>query len=267
MKITILGILLSAVFLLGTVGCANASTVRDIDEGGKGQVTIELTPRQIAILEEQGFAGDYNELDIAQKSAIESIESLLRHLEETYGECFCYLGYISGLSGERECLIAYPASGSEEEEITVYRYIDNGTVVFEDNYALVKARPLYEKTVKSLVSEYVDARCFVVFSDMLSAESEGLSEGNVRRKAAAATCVFIDEENCTWETYEQLVQACEAWLKDNFHGESENIRLLLTKQEEVYLISRSEAFDKVAEDIFSADTLCMITQSGEVSCY
>lgn len=267
MKTTILGLLLSAVVLFGTAGCANVPAAHDTDKEEYGQVTIELTPRQIAILEEQGLPGDYNELDMAQKSAIESIESLLCYLEETYEESFCYLGYVSGLSGEREHLFAYPANGTEEEKITVYRYIDNGTVVFEDNYALVKARPLYEQTVEELVSEYVDARCFVVFSDMLSAESGELSEENVRLKAAAATYVFIDEKNCTQETYEQLVQACEAWLKDNFHGESENIRLLLTKQEEVYLITRSEAADKVAEDIFSADTLCMITRSGEVGRY
>lgn len=267
MKKQILGLLVSVALLFSLMGCGNDSAVQDLDKEAQGRVTIDLTPRQIAILETQGLPTDYNKLDASQKSAIESIESMLCYLEDNYGEEFCYRGYVPGIGEEREHLLAVPANSTQDDTVTVYRYNNDGVIVYEDDYALLKARDLYEENVTEFVSEYVDARCFVVFSEILSAETLDVNKENVRSQVAAATCVFIDEKNCTQEKYEQLVQASEDWLRANFHEKSENIRLLLTKQEEVYLIVRSEVVDKVAEDLFSADTLCMITSSGSVSRY
>ena len=175
-------------------------------------VHIGLTQRQIKLLEEMGLPADYGELTDSQKNAVTSIEAMLSYLERKYQEKFCYLSYAEEGTLEKEHLEAYPASGTPSDVVTVYRTYEDGEYHYEDDYANIGVRPLYESRVRGFAVQSFPESGIKVFSDIRNlgqcTEGQSVTEENVLHSVSAVTYIFISESACTETQFRVFTEEC-----------------------------------------------------------
>ena len=261
-------IMLMSLCIMNAVGCKSRDIGNDnnVENGETKEMKVELTKRQIDILEAMKLPTDYNELSLDQKSAIESIETLLTYLEEKYGTAFNYAGYAAADADEKEHLKAYPSDGDKNDLVTVYRSYEDGKIQYEDDYANILVKPQYEASVCGFLSQYIDMNSTKVFCKILSVDDD-VKEENVPGSVSSTVYVYIEEAACSGEQYDSLVDACGQWLKENWQGRPSGILLLKTDGAQLEKINESNYEDKIREDIFSADTECSVSSEGIVNTY
>lgn len=112
------------VFMIGLFG-ASSYVISSVDNhmnysNDRGTIKtncdIELTDRQIEILENNGMETFYCELSGYEQHAIDSVEEMLQYVENKYSESFSYAGYTSDEDFEKEYMYAYPTDGNKETD-------------------------------------------------------------------------------------------------------------------------------------------------------
>lgn len=254
-------LMLMVFFATISTGCATSMDFSGQEE--TMHMDKELTQRQISILEEMGLPTDYEKLNIGQQSAIHAIEDLLTHLENTYKEEFGYLGYVADGGVDREHLIAYPLSGNKTDKVTLYRWIEDGKFLFQDNYTAVKARPLYKNAIDTFLKEYVEPAHMHTFCKVYNTKGD-VTEENAPRNASATVYLFVDGDYVSEECCQELGDACKQWLLGNYDGLSCGILLMRTNTGEFYGITKENFEKKIWKDIFSFRTEYIINTDGKL---
>lgn len=263
-----MALLLSLALLFCAAGCAEAGkTNGDNDQTTQGaEVDMELTQRQKDILVQMGLPDDAAALSESQREAIEAIETMLTYLEERYAQEFCYYGYVAKDHLEQEHLLAYPASGGEWDVVTVYRTYVDGEACFEDDYALLQARPYVETELARMLAPHLDLNGVAAFCDILDVQGE-VSDGTAAQCVSANVYLYIDAGACTMEQFEAAAEACGQWLRENCNGMPSSVMLLLTDTREIQRVNWSNYQEMLLEDIFSAQAEYMVSADGELFQY
>ena len=251
---------LAAILMLGQAGCAGRADFSEQEE--TVQMEKELTARQISILEELGLPTDYEQLNITQQSAIHAIEMLLSKLEEKYGEEFAYLGYVAG-GVEREHLIAYPVSGSRTDRVTLYRWAENGTVRYEDNYHTVKAMPFFREAAASLAAEYVRPADTKLYCKIYDAKGTITAE-NAAENVSATVYLFLNSDGVSEASCLALGEAYGQWLQANCNGMSSSVLLMRTDPDSYWAVTEENYDSMLWKDIFSIRKEYIVDTSGEL---
>ena len=206
-------VFLASACLWSAAGCAGAGTGMDREDE---EVSTELTQRQRELLEEMGLPADYDKLTDTQKNAVTSIEAMLSYLENKYQEKFCYLSYAEAGTLEKEHLEAYPASGTTSDVVTVYRTYEDGEYHYEDDYANIGVRPLYESRVREFAVQSFPESGIKVFSDIRNlgqgTDGQSVTEENVLHTVSAVTYIFISESVCTEAQFRDFTEECAQWM-------------------------------------------------------
>lgn len=257
-------LVLLCVFILS--GCGKKTYDREAES-----VTVELTQRQKDLLEKMGLPTEYDQLTYSQKNAIVSTEEMLTYLEESYNETFCYLSYTAAGALEKEHLEAYPAAGSPEDVVTVYRSFENGVYFYEDDYCNLQLSDMYESVVRSFAERFFPQGGLKIFCDIKNSAGEvsagEVSEKNVIQSVSAATCIFISGDVCTKEQMEEFSGQCAQWLGENSGGKPAQIWLRLTEPDEWEKIERSVYEEKLTEEIYISEKECAVSSSGKIAVY
>lgn len=256
-----LALLLVAVFAAAVAGCGNQPGHNGQEE--TVQMEKVLTERQISILKEMGLPVKYGELDLSQQSAIDAIEALLVHLEKTHQEEFDYLGYVAPGGVEREHLIACVRGGSRNNPVTLYRWTENGTVHYEDNYHTVKAKPFFEEAVAEFVAGHVQPAHTKIFCKVYDARGE-ITKQNAAANVSATVYLFVNGDQVSMEDCEALGEACRQWLLDNCNGLSSSVLLMRTVTDEILLTTEENYTSRLWSDIYSLRKEYIVNTSGEV---
>lgn len=257
--------LLISVLAVAGMGC-NMFENESYSDQEEETVNIKLTERQIALLKELGLPTDYEELSLNQKSAIESIEDLLTYLEEKYNQPFTYVRYVAGDALEDEHLVAYPSNGTPDDEITVYRTYVDKKFQYEDDYAVVLAKPLFETVVNEFVSENINSTNTKVFCKVTSANDDVTKE-NVFGNVAGSVYIFLDEAYCTEEQYQIFLDKCSQFLTENSNGMPYSIWVTRTEGENLNSINEDNFENKLSEDIHVSKNAYTISSSGKLKFY
>lgn len=261
-------VFLASAYLWSAAGCAGAVTGMDREDE---EVSIELTQRQRELLEERGLTADYDKLTDTQKNAITSIEAMLSYLESKYQEEFCYLSYAEEGSLEKEHLEAYPATGTPLDVVTVYRTYEAGEYHYEDDYANIGVKPLYESMVRQFAVQSFPESGIKVFSDIRNsgqdADRQDITEANVLQTVSAVTYIFISQSVCTEVQFRDFTEECAKWMESQCQGVAAQICLRLTDAKQWERIDSPGYEDKLREDIFEAEAECAVSVSGKVSVY
>lgn len=107
----------------------------------KAEDRVELSERQISILQRENLPADYEKLTDSQKKSIMAMEELLVYLEDKYDVPFSYVAYYTATVLEPEDLSARPENGDKGDIVTVIRkYSDEGDVSISDNYPSIAAK-------------------------------------------------------------------------------------------------------------------------------
>lgn len=232
----------------------------------KQEETMEnkLNRRQIQILEEHGLPAEYEKLTPGQSSAIFAIEALLVQLENKYQEEFAYIRYTPGDNGSREHLVAYPVSAGREMEVTIYRWVRDGQVLFEDTYNLAKVKPLYTAEVQKFAAEQLDPADFRIFLRFYDA-AENADQGPVLKNVSAKTYLFVNGANVSQEQCQALGPLWENWLKENFGGLSCGV-LVARIRETGFLQLTEDNYSNILrqKDIFGLRMDYLIREDGTV---
>lgn len=264
----IFAVFLALACLWSAAGCAGAGTGMDREDE---EVSTELTQRQRDLLEEMGLPADYDKLTDTQKNAVTSIEAMLSYLESKYQEEFCYLSYAEAGALEKEHLEAYPASGTLSDVVTVYRTYEDGEYHYEDDYANIRVKPLYESRVRDFAVQSFPGSGLKVFSDIRNcgqdADRQDITEDNILQTVSAVTYIFISESVCTEAQFRDFTEACAQWMKSQCRGVAAQICLRLTDAAQWERIDATGYEDKLREDIFVAEAECAVSASGKVSVY
>lgn len=238
--------------------------------GSNGGITERyntvLSERQINILGEMGLPTNYEELSLSQKSAIESIESLLDYLEEKYNESFAYVEYVSANFSDDEHLIAYPESGSRHDEVTVYRIYENGKFYYKDNYTEVKANGVLEEVVERFVYETSGIRSAKIFCEVLSVDGQVNIE-DVLKNVVCSIYIFIDEEYCSLDECNNFLVSCKDLLEESSNGYPISIWVLRTTGENLKIITDDNYENMLSEDIYSLKHEYALSGSGKINLY
>lgn len=262
------GILLSV--LAGCSGSGDAQT-DDPTKGGsmeQTEVSVVLTDRQKEILEAGGLPTEYDDLTRSQQNSITAIEELLTYLEEKYDAEFNYLGYVPGELMDEEHLIAYPASGSSDDEVTVYRrYDEDGQPSYTDDYMCLAARPWYQAAVEAFFAETFQPEKFQVYTKLTGAD-DGVSEGTVLKAASAEIYALIDEEAYSQEQLESFVKAYGDWMKEQSgSGRSSSTSIYRVSGEFLAKTDRFNYLDNILTGEKSGRITCSVSADGEINIF
>ena len=255
--------------------------IRYFDRGEYGKVagtwktekttSVELTQRKRELLEEMGLPSDYDKLTDTQKNAATAIEAMLLYLEGKYQEEFCYLSYAEAGILEKEHLEAYPAMGTPSDVVTVYRTYKDGEYHYEDDYANIGVRPIYESRVREFAVQSFPESGIKVFSDIRNSGQgtggQSVTEENVLQTVSAVTYIFISESVCTEAQFRDFTEECAQWMESQCKGAAAQICLRLTDAGQWELINASGYEDKLRENIFLAEAECAVSASGKLSVY
>ncbi len=191
----------------------------------KRKPSVELTRRQLQILEQEGLPGDYQQLLPSQKEAIVAIEEMLRYAEEKYGEEFVYAGYIPSGLMEPEQLMAYPASGSE----ALHRFTVTTTPEgYADDYIAVRCREPFEGYLSQNFQKFCPSVQGIVYGNITELSlTEVPCEGDAfDGNTAASLMIFLNGDTCTDEEYLEFESSCEQFLRQHrLYGMAQIIRI------------------------------------------
>lgn len=255
-----LRVLLAAALLLVLTGCRLAQTPTPVIT--ETAPAVVLSARQIRILEQAGLPTEYAQLSLTQKSAIESIEDMLCYLEQRYDDRFEYVGYVADSPVEREHLLASSAAYPDCGPVTVYRTYENGSFVYEDDYAALRARPLYEQALNDRIALRIPEDRFIVFSDVSEAE-DGLGQEDVLARASATSYVYIDREVCTEADLRALAEDFGPWIRDQAQGAQASLTLFYLAAPEDLAAADSETYlDLLPRLRDNPHVSCSLSQDG-----
>lgn len=228
---------------------------------------IVLTERQQKILADEGLPTDYSSLSLTQKAAINAIEDIFCYLESHYDDRFSYVGYVAPSAIEEEHLIAvsekYPHLGT----VIVYRNYSNGSYVYRDNYTTLIAKPLYEQAIDTWLSQSIDQRQFIVFSEISSADLE-VQEELVLSQASAATYVLISEDGYSAEMLASLVTNFGEWIKEQSGGRQASTTIFYVVSSDVLLaVNTSNYQEIIAARQYIATYSCLLSKQGNLNIF
>lgn len=155
--------------------------------------------------------------------------------------------------------------------MTVYRTYEDGEYHYEDDYANIGVRPLYESRVREFAVQSFPESGIKVFSDIRNlgqgTDGQSVTEENVLHTVSAVTYIFISESVCTEAQFRDFTEECAQWMESQCQGVAAQICLRLTDAAQWELIDATGYEDKLRADIFTAEAECAISASGKVTVY
>lgn len=263
-KTALAALLLTLALLLASCGGARESRGND-DNNSIGDVTtVELNERQLRILEDAGLPADYNQLNLTQKSAIESIETMLSYLEEKYEREFVYSGYVPAGGMNQEHLLAYPAGGDPDDTVTVYRRFVENEIQYSDDYANLLAKPFYVQALRTYFDSIFGEDNYKLFVNIVEAE-EDVAEDSVLRQASASSSILIDDLVCDEEKLSEVVTAYGDWMKEQSASSQSSTLSFYTMEASVLEAqNRYNYSDNILSRHFLNSKNCSVSGSGSI---
>lgn len=191
--------------MLGVCGCMNTNKSL-IDDG------VQLTSRQIDILQQEGLSADINKLTQRQKKSIKDIEEMLQYAERKYGIQLVYVDYTAEKELESGVLSAYPYGKSKKHNIFSIRRASDGG--FEDTYNNLLVRDKYEEMLHDKIQE-TDKIIFKSFAQITDTTLKH-PPLNIQECSGAvnAKCwVFVEEQ--TEADCDGIVDLITSWMSTN----------------------------------------------------
>ena len=224
--------------------------------------SMELTARQIELLEELGLPADYNELSLSQKNAISSIEDMLHYLEDKYSKEFKYLGYVAQSGMDKEHLNAYPADGSSNDVVTVYRDYKDGKYTYSDNFSSLAARELFQAGIDEYLTSSVDGefKAFVI----ISAAEENVDKANVMSSSTASVVIYLSD-SYSEDGIIDFANEYASWLLEVSGGKrASDTRIVAIDQASMDKANKYNYSKVLTSAQISADVFVVISSDGNV---
>jgi len=203
--ILVIAIVLMAVLVaVGVVLVINNDNTKEIiNKRNK----VELTERQIEILEKEGLPTEYEELDSKYKKGIVNIENSLTYLEDKYpSRTFEYIGYF--LNDEYNYLTARTKSDEGYEVGVTVRSYEDGT--FIDNCEFVFSRDKHIDIVLDEAEQLLNNKkeeCVRAYVDLYPDWDE------------LNFYIFVNSDVVNEENYSKFVDDIEIFLNEkNYKG-------------------------------------------------
>ena len=200
-------------------GCLGRSAMQDTREnqderaGEEEEQMIQLTERQISILQASGMSTEVEELGSEQLSAIIAMEELFEYLEERYEEKFEYVGYIAETPLDKEELIVQVLDGTSLERISVYR--ENGIIT--DDYINLLVKEPYQELTNSFFEQHESGIESKTFSEIYSVEGE-INTQNLFSIVRASSATFVPESMIQIEDLNELSSQFAEWYVSQVDG-------------------------------------------------
>lgn len=230
-------ILITLILIL--TGCTSANLGKK-----KAEDRVELTERQISILEQENLPADYEKLTDSQKKSIMAMEELLVYLEDKYDVSFSYAAYYAGSVLEPEHLSARVENGGKKDIVTVTRkYSDEGEVSISDDYPSVAARGIYRTFLNDKMDEMVGSENhFIILGSAYNPSGKNAKSVEELREIdfSISQNIFLKESSLA-TTLKEFSMVLRSWLEnEGIGGES---RLFLLKEEDFVQLNE-ENFSK-----------------------
>lgn len=224
-------ILITLILIL--TGCTSANLGKK-----KAEDRVELTERQISILEQENLPVDYEKLSVSQKKSIMAMEELLVYLEDKYDVSFSYVGYYTGTVLEPEHLSARAENGGKSDIVTVTRkYSDEGEVSISDDYPSVAARGIHRTFLNDKMDEMVGSENhFIILGSAYNPSGKNAKSVEELREIdfSISQNIFLKESSLA-TTLKEFSMIFKNWLESRgIGGES---RLFLLKEEDFVQIN------------------------------
>lgn len=199
---------------------------------------MELSQRQISILQRENLPADYEKLTDSQKKSIREIEELLLYLEDKYDVPFSYVAYYTATVLEPEDLSARPENGGKSDIVTVTRkYSDEGEVSISDNYPSIAAKVIYRPFINERMDEMIGSENhFIILGSGYnpSGKIPKVVEDLRKMDFSIGQNIFIKESSLD-TTLQEFSMIFKNWLEsEGIGGES---RLFLLKEEDFVQIN------------------------------
>lgn len=237
-------VILLAVFICFICcSCTNNQVEVSLEETSKDdeEMNMELTERQIAILQQQGLSDEYKDLSLFEKSAICSIEEMLVYMEEKYGVGFCYSSYALADSMTPECLTVYEENDNTKKIITVYRTYSEGIYIYEDDYLEVAISDSYREVLEEFFGIEIGLSQYQIYVDV---KELGEKTDNVIECVSATSYIYINNTNDY--DLDELIGDYSTWM---INQNLESTALL------VFVLQNQEEFDETYSGNYSQQIL------------
>lgn len=192
--------------MLGVCGCM------DTNQNSLDSDIIQLTPRQIEILQREGLPTDISKLTQRQKKSIKDIEEMLQYAENKYGIPFIYVDYTAEKELESGVLTAYPSGSLKKRDIfSIRRGSDGG---FEDTYNNLIVRDKYEEMLHDKIKEMVNGN-FKSYAQITETalQQAPLDIQDCVNTVKAKCWIFVEEK--TNDDCDNIVDFIISWMNTN----------------------------------------------------
>lgn len=212
---------------------------KSVDLGKKKtEDRVELSERQISILQRENLPADYEKLTDSQKKSIMAMEELLVYLEDKYDVSFSYVAYYNATVLEPEHLSARAENGDKGDIVTVTRkYSDEGDVSISDNYPSIAAKVIYRPFINEKMDEMIGSKNhFIILGSGYNSSGEVAKSVEDLRKMdfSIGQNIFIKESSLD-TNLQEFSMIFKSWLEsEGIGGES---RLFLLKDEDFVQIN------------------------------
>ncbi len=203
---------------LSLSGCIGMVDIQDVknqqgNEREKEKERIQLTERQISILEEVELPTKVEELTETQLAAIINMEELFQHLDKKYDEEFVYAGYIFESYLDTEELIVQVKDGTSLDMVSVYRR--DGVIT--DDYANWLVKEPYQELTNSFFQQYEGGLESKTFSAIYDVKGN-INTENLLSIVRASSCIFIPESEINLDELNELGQKFGEWYAEQANG-------------------------------------------------
>lgn len=224
----------------------------DTETNDKGETNVNLTQRQMEILEKEGLSTDYHALLTSQKRDIMAIEEMLCYLEETYGKPAEYVSFTQGSKINPEALRARLG----DVVVTLERTQQDGQYIYQDDYAAVLAKPDYE----AQLAEFFRAQNLevLVFSNIVMKDTQ---VEQLLGKVSGSAFVFINKE-LSHQELAALTEAYAQWYAPQLQGRSNTTRMYATSQALFAELTEENYLDRQQEVPEAQKVMCHLYPDG-----
>ncbi len=221
--------------LSGCIGMVDIQDVKDQqgNEREKEKEMIQLTERQISILEEVELPTKVEELTETQLAAIINMEELFQHLDKKYDEEFVYAGYIFESYLDTEELIVQVKDGTSLDMVSVYRR--DGVIT--DDYANWLVKEPYQELTNSFFQQYEGGLESKTFSDIYSVEGDMDTE-NLLSIVSASSGIFIPESEINLDELNELGQKFGEWCAKQANGRCIGNNIIILKDNDYEVLNK-----------------------------
>lgn len=257
--------LLIIIYILLTVlnGCGKTLT-NNTNESE--EITMDLTDRQIEILEYMDLPTEYDKLSYAQQNSINRIENMFEYIEKKYNEHFLFVEYYDSTNITGECLVVCPENGNNEDDFEI-RPKEGGDVnEYEDNYLEIKNRSAYSEALVDYFNSKLKSDQYNLFVEISSIDEEN-EEHNILKYAVATVCLVVDEEALDSNNVDDFLKEYADWMLTNKVSKAHNITIVLVDSGEISNYNYSNYENNIMKEEYLNKKSCAIYSDGMVEIY